>query len=247
MKYKVPNPPNEIFEKKNVRKMPERIIEEIDTSQPKGIFTYIKGEPFPYPGYPHPEPLRTIAGIKRIVMATIKYFPFLFLFRKRFKKWFKFISKRMLSRCLLKPNRYCRSGRELYRVIRDKDIANAVCMIWEYDNAYRFMGQDILGELDKSNLSKHPKKELLRLIDLAIKRKRGNFSKIRALRKVIKFIPTFFLREAIETLEKVDINEVELKDSDFYWCLERNDYKHKNYSYKQKQWIKKNKSYNILR
>jgi len=127
---------------------------EIRVEYPKegGRLTHIEGEKHPFPGFPDKEEVLDIGMIKRMVPAAINaYYPY-------------------FSRHILDPKKYCRSVREVYRLFniliereekaegRTKltdiwpKVRDMVCVILEFDNAYRFRAQDIAAEANIEEL-----------------------------------------------------------------------------------------------
>jgi len=143
-----------------------------------GIDTYIGGVKYPYPGYPDRITLEIICIAKRSTLTLMRFFASLlkkrnifklFLFRKEIMnfipKWLKFLTW-IISKHRLRPQFYSHSVREIYRVLtllseREKlgggpesnkgkwlQIRDLVCMVLEFDDAYRFRIQDVLSELN---------------------------------------------------------------------------------------------------
>lgn len=147
-----------------------------------GIDTYLQGVKLPYPGYPDRATLEVICIMKRSVMTLMFFFTSLvkkrnifklFLFRKEIMnfitKWLNFLAWIILRR-KLKPRFYSHSVREIYRVLtllseREKfggnpesnkgrwlQIRDIVCMILEFDDAYRLRIQDALSEINLNEI-----------------------------------------------------------------------------------------------
>src|SRR3990167_2371158 len=80
-----------------------------------GMF-FDDGEHLPYPGVICPVIVQRVATIKRILISRLKN-PFILLWHKKFKQEIVEIAYVELRRYYLKPNRYCRAVRELYRLL----------------------------------------------------------------------------------------------------------------------------------
>jgi len=129
---------------KDLRRREGQIDTEVSVSFPEsgGSFTNIHGEKFPFPGYPDKDVVLDISKYKRMVPAAIDAYV-----------WF-------FAQHALKPERYCRVVREIYRLFtlmsdremepKNKDrwlkVRDMVCVVLEFDNAYRFRLQDIIKE-----------------------------------------------------------------------------------------------------
>ncbi|MHA1483137.1 MAG: hypothetical protein ACTSQA_06845 [Candidatus Heimdallarchaeaceae archaeon] len=139
-----------------------------------GIETYLMGVKYPYPGYPDRFTLEVICIIKKVLLTLFMSFVPLLKKRNMFKlllikkelksfipKWLQLATWAIRSH-RLKPRFYSHSVREIYRVFnvlieREKlpskkdeytKIRDLICMILEFDDAYRFRFQDALSELN---------------------------------------------------------------------------------------------------
>ena len=257
--YEIPGPPPEIRKKTRFQKVYGE-IERIDTSQDKGVLTYIKGRKRPFKGYIYPEAVRASGTVKRVLKETVRlitsremfwfFLPILFLPRflkrkitKRWIEWFVNYSTRAFEPYRIKTERFCQSGREIYRVATniakdetEKEAVYNLCMVWEYDYIYRFIGQDIFGELDKKNL-KNPRKELIRLADILLERSNndGIEANIRRARKLVRFLPKWILNGVVRFLQELDPEEMKLDETDFYWCCDMPQYDFRGISYKSRK------------
>lgn len=101
------------------------------------------------------------------------------------------------------------------------------CLIWEYDNAYRHRGHDVIRSLDQKLAETDPGEALCRLLDLMISREIHSVSDkwkmIRPLVKILtkhkhikKILSTFFIT--------LDLSKFKMDNLDIYWCYNRADY-----------------------
>ena len=159
-----------------------------------GVYTFMEGHPYPYEGFPFYDFVDKIDLLKKITRSFLsgvfhilrpKKYCLVFLLPVVFVlpvilEVAIYTYYRYISRFLMKPNRYCRTSRELYRVLsidtdgeseRDRTFRvmcrDLVCMMLEFDNAYRFRFQDIMEDLDQIKVKENVIKELLRLSDIA--------------------------------------------------------------------------------
>lgn len=149
---------------------------------------------------------------------------------------------------------YCKSVREMYRIFAPevlientitlkKDnpkreeraiwtkIRDLLCLILEFDNAYRFPFQDVVGELNVEKLKKHPIQEIRRLFDLMIGRQ--VFPHLALKYKKIKFITTILLiispslkKKVIEIIGRIDVSQIKPDEGDLYFLATRTDFKY---------------------
>lgn len=243
-----------------------------------GKFTYLEGYKYPYHGYPDERIVNADAIFKRAIMENIKLIvrkpfryliPFMLLLPKRqvYKRlivWLGSLSEVAFinTRYILPEKRFCRFCREMLRagkeVIRDfpdrkheypeKALLGFV-MFLEFDNAYRYPSQNVLSKLNKDNLMKNPRKEILRLVEIGLKWERASISeadkksdkevfdmgdKWRMILWVLRigllispqllcFIKKFML--------ELNIEEVKFDEADWYWVCERYDFDYDGISY----------------
>lgn len=168
------------------------------------------------------------------------------------------ISEQALGRWFLEPMRYCDAVRAFYfganhfitqQCSSEKTSSSwtaqseadlwrrflmIMCMVFEFDNAYRFRAQDILGELNIDNLNKKPLRELWRLAKLATWRERtgGIGSKWKAF-AVPVIIILFFNRRLKKKMimlftNYIQLDRIKLDDNDWYHVCGKTDYDYKN-------------------
>ena len=227
----------------------------------EGVFSWEGGAIFPMKGYMYPEVCDTTHLVKRSIRLGIEiviYKPFVILISPIFflpvikyqflrhitDKWILW-AHTMLKNYYIYPYRFCRSGRELYNKAiqfsenkKDKslfqDLAKILVMLWEYDNSYRYRGQDLFGEFNKDSLKRNARREILRVLDIGIEREldgqrtgEGTYKK----RKIIKHCIHIFsyvypkiFKEFTEYLLTLDFDEVKLDEEDIYDCARRDLY-----------------------
>ncbi len=219
-----------------------------------GVLSWFEGSKYPYKGIMIAEPLKRMSILKKVLLESvilltskpIKYFlPFLVLLPKSWlrqimisaMKSFANLSYGAIGDTYLKPFRFCKSGREIYKVSKEvmierfpelglvaiTRIVKGFCMMWDFDPSYRYMGQDIFGELNQEALKKNPAKELSRLFDIMIKREvsedkerhlKSNLKKFKII--LIILAKKGLLKEFVEILGKLDIEKFKLDEGDTY-------------------------------
>ena len=171
---------------------------------------------------------------EKILCAGVNYFTWL-------QEW-------SLYNELLKPDKYCPSVRETYRTLtlmsdkskkgsfRQKLLILArdlLCMILEFDTAYKFRWQDIMDEANKEVLSKGGKKqvkEVKKLFDLLCQREmsqKGMAVKFRRIGKYLLLALKFskFFRDLLaEFFREADLEKIRPDEGDRYFDALRLDY-----------------------
>lgn len=116
------------------------------------------------------------------------------------------------------------SKRDLWELVYD--ISEFASLFLEFDNAYRFPLQDILSNLDKELLRVNPRKEIIRLADLALTRSQHTKAKFKFVRMGLRImllsrrLKEFFVR----FLEELDLEQVKMTEADMYFNLNRHGY-----------------------
>jgi len=124
-----------------------------------------------------------------------------------------------------------------------EEIAYLFCMAIEYDNAYRFMIQDIFPLISVEDLKDHTVKEVKRILDIVIKRNNTKNQKRRWLK--VKKVVVLALRLSpklkrmlIDFVSEFNMNKIQRDDADWYFCLNRRKYDFKGLSHEQRMKIK---------
>lgn len=222
-----------------------------------GVLTYMGGMEHPYKGFPFFEFVDRVDAMKKILRGVLSSFfhslkkrnkvqllflltvPWLF---NDFVKSFVYPFFRMVERFRIKPIRHCTAIRELHRVFsvqwqgETEESKNTremfrdlLCMVLEFDNAYRFRFQDIMVELDKDALRKNPAKEITRLLDLMSSREATQEIKD-TWTLVRRFLPLYLRfnkpvrKTLVGILENLDLTKIELSVEDKDYCHKRKDY-----------------------
>jgi len=223
-------------------------LSKVEFPEKGGILTYLKGYEQPYRGFPYFEMVERVNDVKKISkkifgkiyhntkgIRKLKLLlilplanPLLSGFRYAF--WFHIKKFRM------KSVRYSQAVREIYRAFtalgESEEVTewrDLMCMILEFDNAYRYRFQDVVSEMNKDALAKKPLKEIRRLLDLIIEREveddlRDRWIQMRDFGcSVLRFMPKItdlFQRFLLE----INLEEIGLSKEDRYFCAMRSDY-----------------------
>ena len=194
----------------------------------------------PKKGFQHDETVQTVGDLKKILIGLgygfrnfrgkIALICLLILFRKRMIDSFWGLMLKMsdiLKPHLLKPNRFCKSVREVYGAFKVFDsiaihrVRNIVCMILQFDDAYRYRFQDALGGLNQIAFILNPKKELKRIV--AVLMERESDPRMKDTWRVLDAIITLaFLypggkKKAKQFISLINLENIKLdKDDQFY-------------------------------
>jgi hypothetical protein len=228
---------NEILRiiKKPLRISPEEVIKQPDCLRMTNVKLnglkvelYAEGAIFPVSGYPDMVTVNLTALYKRLLPLLLSSLTeqgwikrIITLLALKFNygiwpKWFKYAFE--LNQALLKDEYYCEVSKEVKRVLQgnlDENILNAVILVIEYDSAYRYRLQDILGELDKSA---DPIKEVYRLLDLLLVRddQDTKWTNLKKVAKIVLLIPSI-KKKVISILKDINIDKIKFTEADIYW------------------------------
>ena len=219
-----------------------------------GVLSFMEHFEHPYRGFPYLEFVDKTDIIKKLVKGSLsgiyhsfraKWIKILFIlpailvFRELI--WTGIYTfYRLIERYRIKPLRYSKAIRALHEAFsvprgdsfKEMElrymIRDILCMILEFDNAYRFRAQDILAELNQKAL-KNPIKELHRIIDIASIREKTQMTK--DTWKLIKMFVSFYLRFdrkfknlVVHVLKNLNLEEFKLTAEDIAFCDPRKDY-----------------------
>ena len=231
-----------------------------------GILAYFVGEKYPVKGIMllADETIldvvdRVKAGFLRALRFTFSrpvvfFLPLMLPFYKPILesalKQFTNFTDKTLQNFYLKDDKWCKSGREIWRVLskRAKEeyqicLVKALLMVWEASDGYRYRGQDIFGELNKEALKRNPRKELLRLMDLLMSREQeGMKRKWGQFRRPISLLMWLFrgkMKVVAEILNEIDLEQVKLDEADRYFCMVRADYNYSGLSFMERMKLRR--------
>ncbi len=220
-------------------------LKEVKLPKDGGVLSYYEEHPFPKKGFPVERVVDRVAIVKKVAMTALYTLSkskvllviMILFFHKDLKQAYEeLISKlsALIGYTLLKPFRYCKSVQELYLAFgsEEKQLRNLVCMIFEFDDAYRYRLQDILGELDKENLVTSPYKELSRLLSIAEFRDTDDrlqdmFARVRKALFLL-YISKKLRDKVVNFFLKLDIQNIKMEEDDMYFAKRKVG----NYPYK---------------
>jgi hypothetical protein len=227
-----------------------------------GILIHLIGYKYPYDGLPDAESVERFRIVKKIffyLLTTIRkkalislgliYIMPRFITKHLFNSiadYFYMLNWWVMYYIVLKPDKYCRSVREIYRALtvvadREKEESmkkligiarDIVCMFIEQDSAYKFRFQDIMAEADVCKLRRGGLgmiREIQRLV--AILKRRELFPTYAELkwgnlqRLIVPMLMVTEIRHYAQAFFKeVDFNKLTPKENDLYFTSMRLDY-----------------------
>ena len=198
------------------------LVERIDYPESGGQLTYFIDHPYPEKRVVFPEAIYCLDAVKRLLLNILRLK--LVFFKTETIKSLCWHTLRRIAFAKEYENKYCDSGRELMRVLRklevDERIIATICLICEYDNAYRYRAQDLFKELDKDFFYKHPISEIIRLCKLGQSREVDENNKVKW--NSFKYIALTLLipkvrRLAKEFVREIDLDKMKQSIEDCYW------------------------------
>jgi hypothetical protein len=183
---------------------------------------------------------RTIIDIQKDKLLLATFLFYFFIRRKKFLEYLNYYSNTMynavLGYIILDEERFNTFHRELRRVNEIvfnnnhrlskplKKIFEIIIYLIDFDSAYRWALQDVLSIVDKKN---EPRKEFLRLINIAIERYNDEQvkNKLRALKKLhLIFLLPYYKKMITTFLQELDTEKIKFDEDDNYFILKRKLY-----------------------
>jgi hypothetical protein len=248
------HPPRFLFEDEGVRIENPETVQKTDNivmlnsyavcPDEGGVYMYTDGCKWPERAWPFREAVFAIDTVKRAIMNTAKFC--LSIPRNIFSpskivrsaiEQFTDYTDIVFTRwgVYWKPQYYCTSVREIWRVgmemagddIVSQRLVKAICMILEFDSAYRYRFQDLMGEFSWSNYMKNPAKELVRVMTIGQSRDpNGTGPKYETIIRLIPWVMRITcIRNGLEYFfGYVDLEKLKLDEIDWYRVLVWGDY-----------------------
>lgn len=230
-------------------------------SDEQGIWSWFEGRRYPYPGLVAAQVVKINDIFKRSVISSLRNFPFLVLFPSRAIRYFNDLAevsfrwlygfaelemktinhlpeqtiKRIFDEHGLRVQCWSPQVRALWDAIGDFlpwDLKNGLCMLLDFDNAYKFRYQEFVNQLDLENFKKSPKRELLRALKVCLSRERatGDTNDLRKKWRLamlgasaLMLFPKY-KRLVVSILSGLDLDKARPSELDKYWMYERWDY-----------------------
>lgn len=195
------------------------------------IRLYLNGEKYPVRIYPDQNAVLIVSAIKRMIplilgnirKQNISAIITLIALKMNFNVILGWLENLFfLYDILLKEEHWSQPIKEVRRVLKgkvDSRIIDGISLVLEFDSAYRFIFQDIAAEIDRTNLEMRPRKEVLRLMDIAIARANGgDVDKFRNIKKILSLLLYGKLAKIVQEVAKeVNLDELKPSPEDTYW------------------------------
>lgn len=229
----------------------ERFVRKVEYPPEGGILSWFHGERYPEKQLVYPEMFGVLNPIKRGIMNAIRLlkdshlakfllilsviFPGGKKLRERILIYYADMVWCGLCQVALKPEYLCQSARELRRAALTvvegskmkgtwEQIINTICLIWEYDNAYRCRAQDAAGIIDKEKFLERPIKEIKRTFEIYSKRDLILKEKNNLVKWLFLIICLVKKKTAIAFMRELDLEKLKMDVGDRYWTYHRTDY-----------------------
>lgn len=219
-------PPKEIFLNEELaswdwtlrtNRFPERSDYTIDKQ--KGILYHRDKQTFK--GFPFPPATDNVAIFKRALILELKD-PLALIFYKRTIRKLEELASVSVRRYYLKPEMYCRSVKEIFRLVKlvwNETWAHTIASIFQWDKAYGWRVQNYAGRIiDKEAFIKNLRKGINTLLKFAeqsdnnieVKKK---WRQMKYLFNIAWFIPKF--RRIIKKVAKeINLEEMRMDEND---------------------------------
>ena len=210
-------------------------LKEVKLPKEGGVLSYYNEYEYPRKGFPVSKVVEKVGVVKKVLISVlfsllksklVLVIAILFFRKDLIKAYGELIDRLrpIIQFHTLKPFRYCKSVRELYVAFdkEDEALRDIVCMIFEFDDAYRYRMQDILGEFNKESFAKNPYMELERLLKLV--EYRDNDDRLKTtFRKArhglfIAFFSGYFREKIISFFEKINPKNMALDSDDLFFA-----------------------------
>lgn len=230
-----------------------RFIKKVEYLKEGGVRSWFIGEKYPEKQLVYPEMFAVLNPFKRVLPALFKLIkksplakillviaficPGTRKLRSELLEMYGNVFWSGLALVAFKPEYLCPSAHELHRALMGilkegknkaslEQIIECLVLFWEYDNAYRYRGQDFAGILDKQNFLKKPITEAKRAFDEYLKRELILKDKTKMFKLAITLVLSIpkYRRLARAIVTEIDFDKVKLDEGDRYWCYHRTDY-----------------------
>lgn len=243
----IPAPPEFLFDKAKQpvnEKQPIYLIEKMLAIENTGMCIYYKNVPYPKKGFPTPEALTAVNGIKKIVLESAKLLknPIILLGvvlmnKTKLLKTFNTVYDKIAGQYNLKETFLCRSAFYLATFIQNvltecgvepsvaKSFGFNIAHLLEYDDAYRYRFQDLMCEIQVEAFKKNPRHELKRLYTIFKERTTDNVAdyKIKYIVDAVSLLAWFIRKPLANNAEMLKLCGRD--QADWYWsCLRADHY-----------------------
>lgn len=225
------------------------LIDRIEYPEEGGILIYHVGSLHPVKGFPFPEAVIACNSAKRFFITHLKLFTGNWLAAismlriKNFEHWleaFNFLGSSMIEPYLLEEKRYTPLCQELHKFIRTFlmgiGVGEGTAIVFseyfstliEYDDAYRYILEDIFGITSREDLLENPVREL-KLMFTVWRQREGRPKMHRYFGMIFKILYWVLKVPRIKrafraALEAVEFERMQMDEADRYHTLRVDTY-----------------------
>ena len=218
----------------------------------QGVLTYFEGFEKPERIFLQHNYTAYIEAVKRglvVGIRLIKRFPFLLLFYPFLGSLFLDFARNVLKNIELEFSRfferpveelYCTSGREILKagLFLKKELIYTIVDIWEFENAYRYMFQDLICSVPKQYFIDFPRQAVNALFNTWLLREQREplKKKIKLFKSVCSLLLLSSRNKNLVSrfFKNLDYNKIRLDEYDCYWAGLNPDYNFDGLSFKQR-------------
>lgn len=193
-----------------------------------GIFWKATPESFVFSGFPFPPATENVALFKRVLIQKMMN-PLSYLWISKTKRELEELAYISIRRYFLKPERYCKPVREVFRIaslfFKTDFWPHIIASILQWDAAYRWRAQFYSSLFDKIALQKTPKREIQRVLDIIVQNETAEM-----MNKKSVFLKRFFsllwtipkTRSIIKVvIREVNLDELKMNEDDYHIALKQ--------------------------
>lgn len=205
-------------------------VEKAEYTEEEGFDIWYTGMKYPTHGIFDPYAQAAADPVKRYLRNELKFTSHhptraLAYFNPRFRKeWleeFKRYCYMNFRGFVYHPQHWTRAVKEIYKAtfILPIEFREAIAVVLEHDKPYRFRVQDVLGTLNKEALTKNPRKEIKRLLNLLTKRDYArDWKTISKLLMFALYVPKV-KKTVVNILNTIDPIAISMDTADLYGSL----------------------------
>lgn len=214
-----------------------------------GALRHVEGATHPAKGIPTPAAVYQLNHIKTFIKEATRYLPVLLLFVSKDKLARSFIEifDRSFKPYMVERLYLCKSAYQTYRFLTEffdgigvgwaqsEELAYRLAHIMEYDDAWRYIAQDLATESNEYELITRPRREIKRLLTLLEERSTKVVST-----KLIKMANIILLLLVIPKYKRAFVHAsqyikgMQFDEADRYWVSFRDDYKFHGKSFEER-------------
>lgn len=199
------------------------------------LYSCLKGHKYPIRGYNQSEVVSIITDYKKLAYLLIKALSeaswvnkgiILLSLRELLKTASEWLGVLFERHNIVPLEEYWSIPvRELRKLKIDKNILDGICLVLEFDSAYRYRFQDLVGEMTTGDY-----KDICLLLDKIVQREQRALNGLHRIKKFLPLLKIYLrlsprlLREIKKIVGELDLNKIKLSTEDKYWVCGYEDY-----------------------